>query len=152
MKRPMLFLLFLGAAYTARAERVVFAGFDVSATAFKGHTNPYDDSWRQVLKTVQGGDHVYGVTLDERGLAGMPVIDFTVRPYSVLSDQRRIYDALVEKKREDQRLALDALLKNTPAAKGTELIGLLHQAGKILAAYPQAAKQVIVFTDGIQEG
>ncbi len=121
---------------------------------WRGGNNPYDAGWVQALKTVQGGDHVYAAIINERGLLnGEPVIDFTIRPYSLLSDKRTDYDAAVQAKLEKQRQALDRLLKDTAPAKGTEIIGFLHAAAQILGAYPaRTIRQVIVWTDSLQEG
>lgn len=155
MKFRILFALILTliAGLPARAERILFAAFDVSATAFEGHADPYDSSWHDLLQTVHGGDHVFAAVVNERGLAnGAPTIDFTIRPFNILYDQSRVYDAAVQKKLQGQERSLDEALKNTPPARGTELIGLLHQAAKILSAYPRAAKQIVIYTDGIQEG
>ncbi len=154
MKSLIFLILPLLTGCACRAERVLIVGFDLSGTAWRGGNNPYDAGWVQALKTVQGGDHVYAAIINERGLLnGEPVIDFTIRPYSLLSDKRTDYDAAVQAKLEKQRQALDRLLKDTAPAKGTEIIGFLHAAAQILGAYPaRTIRQVIVWTDSLQEG
>jgi hypothetical protein len=136
------------------AERVVFVGFDVSGTAWRGGNNPYDAGWCEVLGTVADGDHVYAAIINEKGLAnGAPIIDFTIRPYSFFTDHRKEYEAAVRAKLEKQRAALSAVLKHAAPSKKTEIIGFLHQAAQVLGAYPaKTVKQIVVWTDGLQEG
>jgi hypothetical protein len=154
VKRSILLLFtLLITASSARAERVVFAGFDVSATAFAGHTNPYDEAWYQILKTVQGGDQVFAAVINEYGLTGgAPAINFSIRRFNIFKDQSMAYDAAVAKKLNDQRNALDHLLNNTAPARQTEVIGTLVQAGELLGAFARATRQIVLYTDSIQEG
>jgi hypothetical protein len=147
-------LILLLTCSPCRAERVVFAGFDSSGSARRGGNNPYDAGWMQVLSTVEGGDHIYGSVINEKGLAnGAPIIDFTIRPYSFLTDGGREYDAAVRAKLEKQRETLNNIFRNTTPSKRTEIIGFLHSAAQILGAYPpKTVKEVVIWTDGIQEG
>jgi hypothetical protein len=156
MKRSIFFiLLLLSACGTCRAaeRRILFVGFDVSATAYKSGTNPYAAAWKDLMKTVQDGDRIVATRINEKGLAnGTPEINFGIRPYSILKDNRTRFDQAVQVQLDKQTEHLDTILKGSSPARGTEIIGFLDQAAVILAAYPQAMKQVVVFTDGIQEG
>ena len=136
------------------AERVIFTGFDLSGTAWRGEGNPYDNGLKEVLSTVEGGDHVYGAVINERGLAnGAPVIDFGIRPYSFWSDKRNEYEPAVQTKLKMQREALNNVLKSSTPSKKTEIIGFLHSAAQILNGYPaKTVKQIVIWTDGLQEG
>jgi hypothetical protein len=138
----------------SRAERVIFTGFDLSATAWRGGNNLYEAGWTQVLSIVEAGDHVYATVINGKGLAnGAPVIDFTIRPYSFFIDRHKEYDAAVQAKLEKQREILGNVFKASVPSKRTEIIGFLHAAAHILGAYPsKTAKEVVIWTDGLQEG
>jgi hypothetical protein len=124
------------------AECVVFAGFDVSATAWHGESDRYDAAWWQVLNSVKGCDHIYATIINEKGLAnGAPAIDFTIRPYNFLWDKRSDYDAAVQAKLAMQRAALSKILKGAKPSKKTEIIGFLHAASHVLGAYPSKTKK-----------
>jgi hypothetical protein len=133
-------------------ERVIVAGLDVSGSAYRG-SNPYDSSWAQLLQAGRGGDHIFAGLIDEKGLAnGAPVIDFTIRPYSILTDKRRVYDEAVRVKLDNERKALAAALANKRPAKGTDLIGFLRAAGQIFEGFaPGAERVLVVWSDGLQE-
>ncbi len=154
MKKMKAFLLLtvLFTGCTRSRDRVLCVGFDASATAWRGG-NPYEAGWAQILATSQGGDHIYAALINEKGLAnGTPSIDFKIRRYSFLTDKRREYDEAVKVKLDNQRQLLDAALKKSVPAKNTEIIGFLHAAAQIFRAYPgNAVKELVVFTDGVQE-
>jgi hypothetical protein len=154
MKALCRILLSLLTASNCFADRVLFAGFDISATAWHGDRNPYDGGWVQVLHTAEGGDHIYGSVINEKGLAnGAPAIDFTIRPYSFFFDKRSEYEPAVEAKREKQRQILNNVLKGSIPSKKTEIIGFLQAAAHVLDGYPaKTTKQVVIWTDGLQEG
>jgi hypothetical protein len=127
-------------------------GFDISATAWRGG-NPYDAGWAQILATVQSGNHVYAALINEKGLAnGTPPIDFKIRPYDFRVDKSRDYDNAVKAKLEKQRQLLDAALKKSVPSRSTEILGFMHAASQIFRAYPSnAVKELVVFTDGVEE-
>ena len=133
-------------------DRVVCVGFDTSATAWRSG-NPYDASFAEILKTSRSGDHIYAALINGKGLAnGSPTIDFTIRPYSFVTDKRREYDEAVKTKIAKQRQLLDAALKNSVPSRSTEIIGFLHAASQIFRSYPgNVRKELVVWTDGVQE-
>jgi hypothetical protein len=92
--------------------------------------------------------------INDKGLAnGAPVIDFTIRPYSFWRDKRRDYDPAVNAKLETQRQTLAAVLKRQSPSRSTEIIGFLEASSQIFRCYPaRAKKNLLLFTDGIQEG
>jgi hypothetical protein len=153
MKSITTVLVLLSFVSECFAERVIFTGFDLSATAWHGG-NPYDAGFNLILCSVEAGDHVYAAIINGKGLAnGAPVVDFTIRAYSFWSDKHKEYDAAVQAKIQKQREILNDKLRSSAPAKRTEIIGFLHAASKILDEYPaKTLKQVVIWTDGLQEG
>src|SRR5437588_12133130 len=99
MKTVASLLVLLLSGCDSRAERVIFTGLDLSATAWHGGNNFYESGWVRVLSTVEGGDHVYATIINGKGLAnGAPVIDFTIRSYNRFTDRRKEYDTAVQAK------------------------------------------------------
>jgi len=153
MKLLIIFALLLAACSVCPAEKVLFAGFDASGTALEAGSNPYAKAWSELLDKMHGGEHVFASIINEKGLAnGAPVIDVATRSFNLLFDHRSAYDQAVKQKLALQKDKLNAILRAAPPSHGTEIIGFLFQAAKILEAYPSSRRQIVIYTDGIQEG
>lgn len=148
-------MVFLSLTGQCRASnRVIFVGFDLSATAYQRGSNPYHDGWVQVLNAVSGGgDEVYAAAINGIGLAnGAPPINFSVRPRNIFLDKPSDYKAAVDAKLRLQETALDEIVRAATPSRGTSIIGFLHTVAAILAAHPPGPdREIIIFTDGIEE-
>jgi len=137
-------------------KAAVVALFDVSSSTAKPAVRQlYRTSFGAVVAAMSGGDRLraYAVTGDTQATSMFRTqVDFP--PYDPIQDNQDQATRKLAKARRDAVSKTDAMLRQVPPARGTDLLHAFSDAAGIFAGKPNSdatVKELIVFSDMVHE-
>lgn len=142
-------------------NKIVCVLFDLSETTNTPEVRKtYLDKFSMILEKMNHGDVIEAALITEKSVSELnlsieysfPSFEFSTDNDMILNAQKRIADSLLLALKDSLLNAADSVLFNPPRKiLGTEILSSLQVAERVLSAFPQKKKVLVIFSDMIEE-